>query len=267
MKLAAFFSIFILAFTVNAFAACEPGPSQAAFFEHDDFNGNCVIREIGNYASSDRLRFPNDSISSLKLGTNVQVLACEHAWYEGRCELFLTSSNKLSSHLIGNDTISSVKVMSRGSSISCIPSPDQVAFYRDSAFMGACEVRGVGAYRSAEDIGLSNDSISSVKVGGNVQVTLCADVDFRGTCQLVTTDTLNLTGSQVGNDSVSSATVQRRNALPPATSAGCRAVCQFFDKRGKTLIDARYIQGTSLNDVTVKCKSQGGFVLTTKDCQ
>ena len=141
-----------------------------------------------------------------------------------------------------------------------------MAFYHDGAFRGACEVRGVGAYRSPEDIGLSNDSISSVRLGSNVQVVLCPDADFRGTCQLVTADVANLTGSRVGNDSVSSATVQRRSASPPTTMAMCRAVCQFFDKRSKTLIDTRYIQGTSFGDVTAKCRIQGGFVLTTKDC-
>jgi hypothetical protein len=67
---------------------------------------------------------------------------------------------------------------------TCEPSPDQVAFFVDANFKGQCVVRGIGVYPNANSIGLPNDSISSVKVGGNAQAVLCKDNDFGGDCIL-----------------------------------------------------------------------------------
>ncbi|MFZ2614587.1 MAG: beta/gamma crystallin-related protein, partial [Anaerolineae bacterium] len=65
----------------------------------------------------------------------------------------------------------------------CNPNSDQVALYVDNGFQGQCVIKGQGDYPNPNSIGLPNDSISSVRVGSNVQVRLCEHDNFQGTCE------------------------------------------------------------------------------------
>ena len=61
---------------------------------------------------------------------------------------------------------------------TCTPGTKQVAFYEHRNYKGKCSVRGIGQYRTPKEIGMANDSISSVKVGSQVKVALCKDHYF-----------------------------------------------------------------------------------------
>ena len=227
----AILAVVVLLVAVQSFAqfftVCpEPGPGQVAFFEDIGFGAKCVVKGIGNYPTSSHLGIANDSISSIKLGSGAQVLVCSDAWYEGQCELFTATAARLSDHPIGNDSISSAKVQPRGASITCEPQADQVAFFHDDNFSGPCEVRVAGEYRHSEEIGLSNDSISSVKVGSGMEVLLCKDANFSGDCELLTASDPHLGDNRVGNDAVSSARVEPRGADPCQPGADSVAVFQ-----------------------------------------
>ena len=155
----------------------------------------------------------NDTISSIRVGSSAQAFVCEHTFYEGRCELLTTDDANLGDNSIGHDRISSVKVQSRGTSPACAPGRHQVAFFQHSSFGGACEVRGIGDYVNSLAICLQNDTISSVRVGADVQAVLCRDTGFGGDCQLFTADNPNLGNNRIGHDRVSSAKVQARGHL------------------------------------------------------
>lgn len=90
----------------------------------------------------------------------------------------------------------------------CVPDNQQVALFVDSGYGGACVVKAVGNYANPTAIGLPNDSISSLKVGSNVQAQLCQNNNLEGNCKIFATDTPNLEGGAVGNDQVSSLRVQ-----------------------------------------------------------
>lgn len=92
----------------------------------------------------------------------------------------------------------------------CAPGPDEVAFYLDIDYANQCTVRGIGEYADSAAIGLPDNSLSSVRVGANVQVLLCRDTDLSGVCELARADDSDLRNNSVGNDTVSSARVQRR---------------------------------------------------------
>jgi len=207
MRLSVFVTMFVLT-PFRLFAGCDPLPEQVAFFQDVRFGGKCVVRGLGSYPTSAKLGMANDSISSIKVGSAVQVLVCRDAGYEGRCELFRRSDDRLGDNAIGNDTISSAKVQLRGTSLNCEPRADQVAFFHDAGFGGPCEVHSIGEYRNSEEIGLSNDSISSVEVGSGAQVLLCKDANLSGDCELLTASDPNLGDNRIGNDSVSSMLVQ-----------------------------------------------------------
>ena len=98
-----------------------------------------------------------------------------------------------------------------GNSGSCTPTADQVALYVDANYSGTCVVKGIGDYPNPSSLGIANDSISSVKVGSNVKLTLCRDDNYGGTCETFQGDDANLSDNSIGNDQASSAKVQSRS--------------------------------------------------------
>lgn len=95
---------------------------------------------------------------------------------------------------------------------SCNPTADQVALYVDSDYKGACVVKGIGDYPNPSALGIANDSISSVKVGSNVKLTLCVDDNYYGICETFQGDDPNLSDNSIGNDQASSGKVENRNS-------------------------------------------------------
>ena len=93
---------------------------------------------------------------------------------------------------------------------SCSPSANQVAFFVDANYGGQCVTKDIGEYSNPSAIGLPNDSISSVKVGGNVKAILCRDDNYASACEEFTGDDPNLSDNSVGDNQVSSAKVQSR---------------------------------------------------------
>ncbi|MEJ5312349.1 MAG: Ig-like domain-containing protein [Anaerolineae bacterium] len=97
---------------------------------------------------------------------------------------------------------------------SCNPTADQVALYVDANYSGNCVVKNIGQYSNPSAIGLPNDSISSIKVGGNVRAILCRDDNYGGVCETFYGDDPDLSNNSIGNDQVSSAKVEQRASLP-----------------------------------------------------
>src|SRR5690606_38577889 len=66
-------------------------------------------------------------------------------------------------------------------STNCEPIALQVAIFTETFYKtGSCRVLNVGSYRSPDDIGIPNDSMSSVRVGSMVQVRVCEHADLQG---------------------------------------------------------------------------------------
>ncbi len=99
---------------------------------------------------------------------------------------------------------------------ACTPNADQIALFVDPDYGGQCVVKGVGDYRNPGAIGLPNDSISSVRVGGNVWATLCRDDDYGGGCETFSGDDSNLGDNSIGDNQVSSVRVEWRSCSPGA---------------------------------------------------
>lgn len=98
---------------------------------------------------------------------------------------------------------------------TCNPGADQVAVYVDANYSGQCIVKEIGEYPNPASIGLPNDSISSVRVGGNVKAVLCKDDNYAGGCEEFYGDDSFLGDNSIGNEQVSSMKVQvRAQPLP-----------------------------------------------------
>jgi len=92
---------------------CHPGPNQAALYVDADYSGQCVVREVGQYPNPGAIGLPNDAISSLRVGANVQVVLCRDDNYGGFCETFTADDPNLTDNPIGNDQVSSARVEPR----------------------------------------------------------------------------------------------------------------------------------------------------------
>ncbi len=61
----------------------------------------------------------------------------------------------------------------QGPLTGCVPGPNQASIFVDGNFGGSCWTLGIGKYPHATQIGLANDSISSLRAGANVAVRVC----------------------------------------------------------------------------------------------
>jgi hypothetical protein len=80
----------------QAFAQCHdpPGPNEITVWQHGGFRGNCKTLGIGEYPNSGFLQpVGNDSISSLKVGSNVRAYLYEDHNYEKRVALYEAGSS------------------------------------------------------------------------------------------------------------------------------------------------------------------------------
>lgn len=204
----------LLGHSTSALAACEPTANQASFYTDANFRGACVVRDAGDFPNAETIGLPNDSISSLRVGANVQVVVCKDNNFRGDCIRLDHDVSFLNDRRVGNDAVTSLRVEAIGTD-QCPPGPNQVSFYTNADFLGSCVTRDVGDYPTGGSIGLPNDSISSIRAGAGAQVLACADENFGGRCEVITGSRSTLNTSAVGNDQITSVRVQPIGAPPP----------------------------------------------------
>ncbi len=83
---------------------------QVILFEHINYEGAYRVLEIGTYYNPAAMGFGNDSLSSVKVGSEVKVKLGEHDNFSGRTQTYYSDVSSLVGTYIGNDTVSSVKV-------------------------------------------------------------------------------------------------------------------------------------------------------------
>lgn len=93
---------------------CNPGADQAALYAGPNYSGACVTLNIGGYPDPGYLGpLGNDNAESVRVGSNVQAMLCEHDNYQGRCETFTGDDPNLGDNFIGANVVSSAQVQSR----------------------------------------------------------------------------------------------------------------------------------------------------------
>jgi hypothetical protein len=123
--------------------------------------------------------------------------------------LFLVACGTTAGQPAGGGGVGSIVFSGTGG--NCSPNADQVALYVDSDFDGQCVVLALGDYKDAAASGLPDNSVSSLRVGANVQTVLCPDADFGGQCETLKADDSSLADNTViGDDEVSSLRVRPR---------------------------------------------------------
>ena len=187
---------------------CSPAADEVALFLHDQYRGYCTILKKGFYYDPPTMNFPNDQLSSVRVGSNAAVVLYEHDDLRGKREILRVSDSNLSDNLIGNDKVSSVAVFA--SERDCKPKANQVAVYSHTDFGGLCTTLDYGIHAHTAHTNLPDGTISSIRVGAKAEALLCRDMNFEGKCATFTKDDANLADNGL-NDSVSSLLVWKRN--------------------------------------------------------
>lgn len=193
---------------------CSAGTYQVAVFINVLYDGQCATLEIGDYPNTLLFGIPPGTISSVQVGAGVEAVLCRGLEFTGICERFGNNDPTLSNNLVGNNTTSSIRVR-YPTNYQCYPGLFQVALYTDANYGGDCVKRSIGFYSNAVQMGLPDNSVSSVRVGAGVRAVLCSDSNFGGVCETFTAHDPDLGDNPVGNNQASSLQVLPGNAPTP----------------------------------------------------
>jgi hypothetical protein len=214
-----------------------PGPDEAIIYRDANYRGDCRILAVGNYDPT-AFGLPNDKVSSFKVGEDVQIdlyldvlfYMFDLSWklvyqgpdlddpdYDPRAGIhwrgvpdlreFLAPGNRPT----WNDRTSSIRVQ-RKDHLRLFPGPGQAVLFTEANFNKSCNPRSPcdyilkdkGAYATTLEVGLMNDSISSIRVGPDTIVVVCSDAWFSGVCDEFRSDQPSLGETRIGNDHVTS---------------------------------------------------------------
>jgi hypothetical protein len=111
--------------------ACVPAVDQVALFEDADFGSGCELLEVGDYPDSTGLGMVgNDDAASILVGSDVLATLYSEPDYDGHSEALTSSDSYLKDNLIGANTLSSLRIVSRETlpltPTLLIPAPGQV---------------------------------------------------------------------------------------------------------------------------------------------
>jgi len=202
-----------------------------------NYQGACVVKGIGEYASPEAIGLPNDSISSLKVGGGAKAQLCDNAGLNSPCEFFDHDDTDLAANSINTNTVSSVKVTGGQPTTGCEPGPLQVALYDNDNHQGLCVTKDFGDYPDPGAIGLPNDSISSIKVGDRAKVRACANDQLNSPCEEFDYSDDNLSNNSIGTNQMSSVRVYSRGGIELCDGTNFGGPCKLFGVGAFNLAD------------------------------
>ncbi len=155
----------------------------ATFYEDANYGGWSVSLRPGRYDTGDlaSLGIPNDKISSVKITSGLKVTLYENIGFGGQSKTITGDTSSLPDF---NDKTSSIVIEAASAPV----------FYSDANFAGKSITLSEGSYNmnDLESRGLSNDTLSSVRVPFGYKVTLFNDIDYGGNAVVLLADSSGL---------------------------------------------------------------------------
>jgi len=179
----------------------NPSSNEIVLFENNDYGGACKHLGIGEYPNPGSLGFTNDSVSSIKVGSEVKGTLCKDDNFSGGCEEFTGDDSNLSDNSIGDNQVSSAKVESRPGY--------PVTLYKDPNYAGGgCAIIGAGWTNICDGY---NDTASSIKIQSGWSGRVWEHGNREGASRCFTSDVSDFSGLQFNengsgnlNDAISS---------------------------------------------------------------
>jgi hypothetical protein len=149
-----------------------PQANEVFIFTDPNFGGTCAALFEGFYPNPSPLTpgsfgLPNDSISSIKVGSAVRARLFQAIVYGGNFTM-IGAMSILNTMMAGWDnTVSSIRVERASRSTICDDlRAGEFALFRDANFISDCVVLFYGhSYQQPINMGIANDSVSSVRPG------------------------------------------------------------------------------------------------------
>ncbi len=209
---------------------------------HDPNNGNTVPRP------SDTTWCANEGGRCNFSGTGIVYYGANNSYYykENVSNGIDCNNDVFGDPISGVQKACYYKITSGGSCNNPSPNSDQVGIYADANYCGSYKIFGQGEWANPGAMGFSNDSVSSVKVGGNVKAVLCKDDNYAGGCEEFTGNDSNLSDNSIGDNSVSSMKVQSRGSSSGSWTA------RYFEG------DSGWWDPNSLLNATPRCQENLG---------
>ncbi len=152
------------------------------------FKGQRAVLSEGSFRNY-QLGIGNDEISSIRIPIGWTVTVYEHDNFQGQSQAYTSTIDCLPPNW--NDRISSIRVSRRGGYNNYnnnnynYSSDDQVVVYRDCNFQSVSKGFGEGNFR-ADELGVGNDRMSSLKIPRGWIVTVYEDNNFGGASRVFT---------------------------------------------------------------------------------
>lgn len=185
-----------------------PAPDEVWVFTDPNFRGEWNSLSIGNYYTPMQMDMPDNSISSVMVGSDLRAHLCNDSYLGGDCMVFVPVQNQhpnLGNNIIGDNNVTSIRVVPKG---SCWPAPDEVSLFMHIDYGEPCQRLSVGQYYNSNQFNLPDDSISSVALGSNVKAYLCTDNNLAGACDWFLSNDPWLGDNRINNDTLSSLQVE-----------------------------------------------------------
>ncbi|MBK8564025.1 MAG: T9SS type A sorting domain-containing protein [Saprospiraceae bacterium] len=190
-------------------------PNEMILYADANFGGQSVTVTVGTYPNISSLGFPNNTASSIKVGSDVVAVLHSCVDFGGGYSNGFRAYNATDADFsndfwpqgqncggpTANNNINALWVMNK----NCVPGPDEVSFFDNPNFVGGCVTVPVGSYISPTLAGMPNDWAGSVKVGSNVSVKIWV-ADFQGANNTYGPGT-SITALGIGTNTVSSLVV------------------------------------------------------------
>jgi surface antigen len=208
--------------------SCVPGQNQTALFTDTNYQGACVVKDLGAYNDAAAVGLPDNSISSIKVGSGANVRLCDNPGLNSPCEFFNYDDPDLSNNTINTDTVSSVMVEGGQPTTNCVPGDREVALFVDPNYGGSCVVRGVGTYNDAAALMLPDNSISSIKVGAKAKARVCDNPGMNSPCEYFDYDDSDLSNNSINTNTISSVGVEYRGGISLCDGTNYGGPCKTF---------------------------------------
>lgn len=192
---------------------------RARIYEHANFQGASVELGVGSYDIQALGAVGNDRVSSLRVPAGVRVTLWEHAGFTGRTKSFTGDTPWVGDDF--NDITSGVAV------------EKVVTIFEHADYQGRSSVLGVGTHKLA-DLGIPNDSLSSLRVPQGLMVTLFEHEGTQGSYRVYFEDCSFVGGDW--NDRVSSIVVRQLGVAIPRDSVRYGGTIQLRGHHGKWLV-------------------------------
>jgi hypothetical protein len=159
----------------------DPAYNQVFIYQDSNFRKACRVLTLGFYPTDSILNLPHDSISSIKVGSAVRLRAFRDGTYGGDHFIWFPNA-RVGALGSWDDAIGSARVEDASRSAYCDDlHPSEFALFEDFDGGGDCVVLPLGTgYPTPKEMGIEDDSISSVSIGGSAVILLWRDPWYGG---------------------------------------------------------------------------------------